>query len=130
LPRGRSAAGILHSDGYCMAAAAGNKEAAWTFIEFANSAGGQELMAATGRTVPSLRSVARSPAFSDPLLPPANSRVFLDAIPTLRRAPVLPGWPAVEEIANREIERAFYGRVSVEEAAAAAVALTLPYLDR
>ena len=130
LPRGRTAAGILHSDGYCMAAAAGNKEAAWTFIEFANSAAGQELMAATGRTVPSLRSVARSPAFLDPLLPPANSRVFLDAIPTLGRVPVLPAWPAVEEIASREIERAFYGRVPVEEAAGAAVALAQPYLDR
>lgn len=130
LPRGRTAAGILHSDGYCMAAAAGNKEAAWTFIEFANSAAGQELIAATGRTVPSLRSVARSPAFLDPLLPPANSRVFLDTIPTLGRVPVLPAWPAVEEIASREIEQAFYGRVPAEEAAAAAVALTQPYLDR
>ena len=38
---GRGAAcRILHSDAYCMPAAAANKDAAWTFIEFANSAGG------------------------------------------------------------------------------------------
>ena len=36
---------LLHSDGYCLAAAAQNKAAAWTFIEFANSAAGQSLIA-------------------------------------------------------------------------------------
>ena len=66
LPQGVQAAGILHSDGYCLSAKAQDKESAWTLIEFANSAEGQTLMAGTGRTVPSLRQVAESPAFLDP----------------------------------------------------------------
>ncbi len=59
LPRGIEAAGILHSDAYCMAAATEDKEAAWTFIEFANSPLGQTIVAGSGRTVPSLIDVAR-----------------------------------------------------------------------
>jgi multiple sugar transport system substrate-binding protein len=129
LPRGRQAAGILHSDGYCMAAAASNKAAAWALIEFANSPQGQELMASTGRTVPSLIRVASSPAFLDPALPPANSCVFIDTVPLLRAVPIMANWPAIEETASRQIEQAFYGQISVEEAAASAVELTRPYFQ-
>jgi multiple sugar transport system substrate-binding protein len=123
------AVGILHSDAYCMAAKAGDKDSAWLLIEFANSVEGQTLMAGTGRTVPSLRQVAESPAFLDPTQPPLSSRVFLDAIPLLRRVPLLPEWPAIEETASREIERAFYGQATVLEAAQAAIDSTLPYFE-
>ena len=129
LPQGVQAAGMLHSDAYCLAARAQDKESAWKLIEFANSVEGQTLMAGTGRTVPSLRQVAESPAFLDPQQRPASSRVFLDTIPLLRRVPLLPEWPRIEETASREIERAFYGQASVEEAAAAAISLTSPYFQ-
>lgn len=129
LPAGVSEAGILHSDGYCMAAKAADKEAAWTLIEFANSVEGQTIMAETGRTVPSLIQVAQSPAFLDPQQLPASSQVFLDAIPLLRRVPLLPQWPTIEETASGEIERAFYGQVSVQEAAQTAVSSTLQYFN-
>lgn len=129
LPVGVFAAGILHSDAYCMAANAGDKDAAWTLIEFANSADGQLIMAGTGRTVPSLRPVAESPAFLDPDQPPASSQVFVDAIPLLRRVPLLPEWPRIEEMASREIERAFYGQATVPEAAQSAISTTLPYFQ-
>lgn len=130
LPRGSQAAGILHSDGYCMAATTPDKEAAWTFIEFANSVEGQTLVAASGRTVPSLLTVAESPAFLDPTHPPANSRIFIDTAPHLGRVPVMTTWAGIEETASKEIERAFYGQVGVAEAAAAAIAVTQPYFDQ
>ena len=38
-------------------------------------------------------------------------------------------WIAIEETANKEIERAFYGQVTVAEAAATAAALAQPYFD-
>ncbi len=129
LPEGAQAAGILHSDGYCMSARAKDKGSAWVLIEFANSVEGQTIMAETGRTVPSLRQVAESPAFLDPKQAPASSRVFLDALPLLRRMPNLPEWPAIEETASREIERAFYGQASVEEAAASAISQTLAFFS-
>lgn len=130
LPQGRQPAGILHSDGYCLAVSAADKDAAWTFIEYANSPQGQEIVARSGRTVPSLRSVALSPAFLDPSQPPAHGLVFVDAVLQLRRVPILATWSAIEETASREIEQAFYGQVSVEEAATRADALTSPYFQQ
>jgi multiple sugar transport system substrate-binding protein len=127
LPRGALPAGVLHADGYCMAKASASKDAAWTFVEFANSPEGQRIMAGTGRTVPSLRSVAESSAFLDPGARPAGSRVFLDVIPDVRAVPVMAAWPDVEDVVGEELERAFYGRVSVEEAVAAAVERTRPF---
>lgn len=116
LPTGKSRAGILHADGYCLAAASKEKTAAWAFIEFANSVEGQTLVAASGRTVPSLRSVAESPAFLDPNAKPANSRVFLDVIPYIRSVPVMDTWVDIEEIMNIEFERALHGDIGYDEA--------------
>lgn len=130
LPRGEQAAGILHSDGYCMAENTVDKDAAWTFIEFANSEVGQTIVAQSGRTVPSLIAVAESPAFLSPDLPPANARVFLDTVPFIRRVPITTTWVGVEETAGQEIERAFYGQVGVQEAAETAVSLAQPYFDK
>ncbi len=117
LPRGEQAAGVLHSDAYCLSSAAKNKDAAWRFIEFANSPEGQTLVARSGRTVPSLMAVAESDAFLDPAVRPARSRVFLDTIPVLQSVPLLSTWEEIESTASEEIERAFYGDITAEEAA-------------
>lgn len=129
VPRGMQPATVLHSDGYCLAAKSKDQEAAWKFTEYANSPKGQEIVARTGRTVPSLRTVAESSAFLDPTQKPANSRVWLDAISTARTVPVMSNWPAIEDAASKEVERAFYGQATVEEAAAAAAAVTQPMFD-
>jgi multiple sugar transport system substrate-binding protein len=114
---------ILHSDAYCMAAtvSAEKKAAAWDFIQFAQGPVGQTVAAKLGRTVPSLKSIANSPAFLDPTQPPANSKMYLDAIPTIRRVPITPVWGAVESAVNAEIDRAFYGTATLQEATAAAI---------
>lgn len=129
LPAGVTAASVLHSDGYCLAASSKEKEAAWRFIEYANSVAGQELVAATGRTVPSLRAVAESPVFLEPDEPPARSQVFVDAMEVIRAVPVMANWPAIEDTASQDIEQAFYGRVSVPEAAAAAIERTRQFFS-
>lgn len=127
LPRGVERAGVLHTDGYCMASNTPNKDAAWTFIEFANSAEGQTIIARSGRTVPSLMSVAESDAFLDPTQPPARANVWLDTVDTLRLVPVISTWEEIESVASEEIERAFYGDISVEEAALLARTRTEEY---
>jgi multiple sugar transport system substrate-binding protein len=116
LPKKILSAGILHSDGYCLSRRAANKEAAWTFIEFANSPDGQAIVATSGRTVPSLIKVAESEAFLDPTQPPSRSRIFLDTIESLHRVPIMSRWDEIEKVASQEVERAFYGDISVEEA--------------
>ena len=127
LPQDVKAASVLHSDAYCLPSASKNKDAAWTFIEFANSAEGQTIVAKTGRTVPSLVQVAESTAFLDPSARPASSQVFLDALPTIRALPVLPNWVDIEGIADEEIQRAFYGQATVYDAVLSAIRRTSIY---
>lgn len=127
LPRGRAGASVLHSDGYCLAIASEHKEATWRLIEFANSVEGQSVLAASGRTVPSLRAVAESAAFLAPELPPASSGVFLESAREARLVPVVSTWDEIERVASEEIARAFYGEVSAAEAAGLAVERTREY---
>ena len=104
-----------------MAKATKDKDAAWKFIEFANSVEGQTIVAASGRTVPSLKSVAESPAFLEPNAKPANSQVWLDVVPFTRPMPVTANWIDVEEIVDSEFDRAYYGSASIDEAIKAAI---------
>jgi multiple sugar transport system substrate-binding protein len=127
LPRQAQHAGILHADAYCMAAAAADKDAAWTFIEYANSPEGQATIARSGRTVPSLVEVAESEAFLDPTVSPSRSDIFLSTIPVLRGVPVMATWVDVEELAGEELERAFYGNASVDEVIDRMITLTTPF---
>ena len=107
LPRQRHRAGILHADAYCMPRVSRAKAAAWSFIEFANSPDGQRTIAGTGRTVPSLRSVAESPAFLDGARP-RNSQVFLREVPFIQAVPVTGEWVDVEDLVSEELARAYY----------------------
>lgn len=119
LPQGKKAATLLYSDGYCMSKGGQNKDAAWALIEYANSVEGQTILAKTGRTVPSLKAVANSPAFLDPSAKPKNSQIFLDEIPNIRTSPILVNWADIEEQANQQLDTAFYGGQTVDKAVAA-----------
>jgi multiple sugar transport system substrate-binding protein len=116
LPVGKEKVGILHTDAYCISKASKNKELAWKFVEYANGPVGQVIAAKTGRTVPSLKSVALSPTYLESDKPPASSQVFLDMGPYLRNTPQIGTWPDIELRANAAIEQAFYGNITVDEA--------------
>ncbi len=118
LPVFREPASILHSDAYCMTKASDAKDAAWRFVEFALGPNGAPVVARTGRTVPSLRSVAESDAFLDPAKKPANSRVFLDAIKTIEHVPTVSTWPEIEDVANGLLENGMYLGQPVEKVTA------------
>jgi multiple sugar transport system substrate-binding protein len=108
---------ILHSDGYCMAAASPNKDAAWKFIEFMVGPQGAPIIARTGRTVPSLRSVAESTAFLDPTAKPAHAQVFLDNIPNLRSVPNISTWPEIDDATSKILVDAIYEGGNANEVA-------------
>ena len=112
---GGEQATILHGDAYCMSAASERKDEAWTFIEFAMGTEGQTLLAESGRTVPSRLDVAKSEAFLESDQPPASSKVFLDAIPTIRSVPHTATWSQVEKEGDNLLSSVFYGRVGREE---------------
>jgi multiple sugar transport system substrate-binding protein len=100
---------VLHSDAYCITEGSDAKDEAWRFMEFALGPEGQRIASETGRTVPSLRSVAEGPSFLDPEEPPANAQAFLDQIPFLRSVPNISTWPEIEDTANGLLEEAYYG---------------------
>jgi multiple sugar transport system substrate-binding protein len=108
LPVYKQQAGILHSDAYCITRGSRDKDAAWRFVEYAMSAEGQRIVAATGRTVPSNVEVSRSAAFLDPNKPPQRAQVFLDAIPTARAMPTVSTWPEIEDATAGILENALY----------------------
>ena len=108
LPRHLRPAGILHSDAYCMTRASKQKDAAWRFVEYALGPEGAPIVARTGRTVPSLRSVAESEAFLDPAQKPRNAKVWLDAVATIRNVPTVSTWPEIEDAAEPILENGMY----------------------
>jgi multiple sugar transport system substrate-binding protein len=130
LPRFERPAGILHSDAYCLTRASDEKDAAWSFIEFANSPEGQRIVAKTGRTVPSLKSVSRSSAFLDPTAPPRSARVFLDGISTIRRVPTVSTWPEIEDAAEGVLENGLYHGQSASQVARELDRVTRPLFAR
>ena len=111
---GGEPATILHGDAYCLADT-GRKTDAWRFVEFANSVAGQQILARSGRTVPSRTDMATSKAFLRPDVPPAHARVFTDVVPTIRSVPHTASWARVESEADSILTELYYGRVDREE---------------
>ncbi len=110
-------AGVLHSDAYCLTTDSEHHDAAFAFLEYALGPEGAPVIARTGRTVPSLVSVAESDAFLDPSQPPASSAVFLDTIPAIRALPTISTWPEIESAANEILEAARADGTPAEEVA-------------
>jgi len=132
LPVHERAATVLHADAYCLTAAAAHPEQAWAFLEFALGPEGQAIAASTGRTVPSLRSVATSEAFLDPAAAPSRSQVFLDNIEIARAVPHIATWPEIEDAMDGLLEEAFYepGGAEAVELIAALDGVTAPIFER
>lgn len=130
LPAGAQPATLLHADAYCLAAAGQRKDAAWRFVEFANTREGQSILARTGRTVPSRIDLANAPVFLDPQVRPTRSRVFLDAIPAMRSLPAMLTWFEVESVVDAELEQAFYGQITLDEALERVAARSGEFFDR
>ena len=130
LPRRRQRAGILHADAYCMPKAGRAKAAAWTFVEYANSAdgtaehrgdGAHGALAARPRRVAGVPRSRRKPA---------SSRVFLTEVPFIRAVPVTEGWIDVEDLAGEELARAYYGQAGIDEVIATTIQRAAPFFKR
>lgn len=130
LPYFRAPTNILHSDAYCMTEASGSKDEAWRFVEYALGPEGAAVVAKTGRTVPSLRSVAESVAFLDPTKKPKNSQAFLDAIETIQHLPTVSTWPEIEDVTNGLLENGMYLAQPVDKVVTEIDEKTRPLFER
>ena len=90
LPRGASEANCVLTVSWSMARDTPHPEESWKLIKWLTNAESQAANARLGLAIPTMKSVAASPAFLDNTLPPANNQGYLDAIP---EATVI-AWPA------------------------------------
>lgn len=116
LPQRKVRASILHSDAYLLTSASKNKAAAFAFMEYANGPEGQPVIAATGRTVPSIKAVAETATFLNPTEKPLNNRAFIEAIPVIRPTINIDTTEQIESIVNTELRRAFLGQAPLTDA--------------
>ena len=135
IPTGKERATVLHSDAFCMSASARAKDAAWAFTEFAVGDSGQSILAETGRVVPSLKRIAESDVFLNPVvdevtLLPANNQVFLDNVQYLHRLPNVSTWLEIEDTFNAIFERIFYDDIDITALVAETTEATLPIFER
>lgn len=115
MPGMKQPAAILHSDAYCIAKGSKNREEAARFVAYAVGQQGATITALGGRTVPSLTSVAQSPAFLSTAKEPRSSQVFLDNVAHLQHTPVVPAWPEIEDVIETELTRAFLDGAPLDE---------------
>ncbi len=121
LPRadaGTPSVSLLASDAYCVAKGSENSRLAGDFAAYAVGPEGGAVLAKSGRTVPSVKELAMSPAFLDPAQDPASSQVFLDVIPTLRRLPNVGPEDEAEEAANDLLAQYFAGKADLDRTVA------------
>ena len=116
LPKGKAGSiSLLASDGWCVAKASKNLDAAHAFAAFTVGPGGGRILAESGRSVPVSKTLASSPAFQSPQLAPKSSQVFLDAVPNLRRLPNVAMQNEAEGAADDLLEQFFAGRLSIDQ---------------
>ncbi|MFP5308054.1 MAG: ABC transporter substrate-binding protein [Actinomycetes bacterium] len=127
---GGEAVTILHSDAYCIAEGTGREDAAWRLVEFAAGVEAQEILAESGRTVPSRLDVLTSPVFLEPDQPPASAQVFVDNAEIARATPTSAEWAQVEKLGDDLLADVFYGRVDREEGIARLLEQTAPLFRR
>ena len=129
-PHLQEPANILHSDAYCMTKGSKEKDAAWRFVEYALGPEGAGVVARTGRTVPSLKSVAESDDFLDPSKDPKNSQVWLDAVERIQNVPTVSTWPEIEDVTNGILENGMYLGQPVDKVVAEIDEKTQPLFER
>lgn len=84
LPRGRQRANAIFTSAWAIARDAKHPEEAWRLVRFLSSRHGQELACELGLAIPTMKSVAQSPAFLTPHEKPKNDQAYLDMIPYSR----------------------------------------------
>lgn len=104
LPRAKSAATSVAMTVYVVPRTSAHPELAWRFLRELAGPRFQAELARIGNGVPGLVSVARSPDFLKPGVPPESEQVFLDVLEHARLLPPLANWKKIEALCQAELE--------------------------
>lgn len=99
LPHGRGSppANGVFTSAWSMSSGTKHREAAWKLVRYLCGEEGQRLIAQTGLAVPSMISVAQSPAFADPESKPDRDDAYLQMVPYARAI----DWPADQKYSDK-----------------------------
>ncbi len=125
-------AGHSGSLAFSIAAKSRNKEKAWKFIEFIVGETGQTAFTEAGFTIPNTAELANSEVFLQPDLPPANSKIFVDAAyyQTVGDWGYLPSKAWINEWASILNSDVLSGRMTIAELKARTQASTQAIIDQ
>ncbi len=79
LPRGKTKANIVLTVSWSISAQTTHPNESWRLVRFLAGEQTQRDLARLGLAIPTIRAAAESPAFADPVLPPANNAGYLRA---------------------------------------------------
>jgi len=94
---------------YCVAKNSRHPDAAWKLVRFLTGVEGQKLMAAAGHAIPSRRSVAYSPSFTN-VLSDLGIHNTVHLMPYYQRMLVFNHWGEVWTAINRALESVWMGQ--------------------
>ncbi|MCD6219049.1 sugar ABC transporter substrate-binding protein, partial [Candidatus Calescamantes bacterium] len=106
--------------GWVMSKKTKHPEAAWRLMEYLVVGGCEEELAKAGYNIPVIKRIAYSDLFlTNPHHPEGFNKIFLDEVKYTVPSPLTPYCPTRrwKEVINQELELAFLGRQTAEEAA-------------
>ncbi len=120
LPRQKNRVNASGGSGYVIPSKSKNKEAAWTFLRWLESAKGEAIFTESGVIVPARRSVGRADIFlkQDP---PHNAQVFLDETEIGRPNPMYKGIQNISSLLDESLRPIWQGKTSAKDAISKAV---------
>ncbi len=106
--------------GWAAAQVTKHPEQAWQFIQYISSKQAELDEVAIGGTTPSRLSVATSPEFLSPTLPPKSAKTFPDGQAHVVRDPVNPNWPQIsQQVLTQQMARLWNGSTPAKDVASA-----------
>jgi len=119
IPKGSAGrANFFHLAMFAIARTSKNSEAAWEFLKYMVSEAGIKEGLAAMQGIPSRQAIATSPEFTkDPFVVKHNAvQPFLDSLPTVHRAPYLPGFNQVQDAVDAQLDSVWSLKQTPEQA--------------
>ena len=115
--------------GWMLLTATKSVDAAWEVLQFLGSKENMEAEMRAGATPPARKSLADSPAWTDPARPPKNAKAFADAFAYVRVDPLLVNWEKVKATMQTEVNKLLNNEQSAGATAATIKQQVEPLLE-
>lgn len=114
LPKGTQNANLVATVAWSLNRDSKHLDEAWKLLKFLCGPDGQRRMAELGLAIPTLRSVAYSPAFVNPKLRPAHDEVYLEQAEYARIA-TTPGYPEWKNNLSKRLDEFLHSGKRMDE---------------